>query len=188
MKLFTFRETLRRIVSEEWGQTFSTKEEADQALIDDNSQIMAVAVMELIDRFNQFVFHMGAVEESQRRDCSMSVDEDDKVFPNLKIGDSLWSGDIETGISRYIVTANGEKTIVIPCHDKGRTYAYRTRYASNWMRESLAECIEEAARETLSHAERAVLRAKAAIQDVAEGGDLMKYVGDLELENEADEN
>ena len=123
---------------------------------------------------------LGALD--RERNAVPTLPSNAKKFPNRKVGDFLWNGDLtDGGISRAVIVAKDRQDYVIvvdvcevPWNEEWRFPA--ANWACDWYSESAAEAVEEGAKKDMAYyAPR--LNYVANAMKAAKAGDVSKFLG-----------
>lgn len=164
------------------GHAFKTQDEAELALAGDTSKLAAWGIIELLRRLN-------ALGDSGKCDAEIEKiekPENAKAFPEKKPGDFVYSGDLEDGISRYIVVSCDKSgfVLVVSCDAAigDAAWAGQARVACDWHYSSERELVLESAASDIEFCTPRLERARKAIAACESGGDLMEFVSPSEEE------
>ena len=105
---FEFKDTVSEIARGSWGREHSDAREAERELLDDVPRLTAFAILELLRRLEGF----SGKHRPDPREKIGGVESALK-FPDVKIGDFLYGGDLIDGVVRYIVISKDDDYCVI---------------------------------------------------------------------------
>lgn len=174
----TYSDIVTAIADGEWGREFDSKSDAEKEIIGDKQALNAFAMIELIRRFNA----IGRACGSQSDGCenrSIQLHGREQAFPNKKVGDRLYSGDLEVGITEYVIIAKDEnhRCMVVRLNDFNLKWPPVSFLAHEDHKETLADAVRCAAESDVSYHVWRSEHAKAALEAASSGGDVSRFVG-----------
>lgn len=174
MEHYSFLETVSRLANSNWGQKFANTNDADKDLMRKPGELTAMACLELLHRFNEFIKAMGDRGECNR--YAITKPTNAKAFPDVKVGDFLWSGDVIDGFSRFVVVAKDKDgyALIISCNWSD-TYTPRPHYATEYDYTSLEETMLKDAKAGIKYAEDLSARAAKVIAAIEAGEDVTQF-------------
>lgn len=107
MPHFTYMDIINRITSGGWGRKHATIDEAEKSLVENPDRLAAFAFVELLHRFNKVAAAVGDSQSTSQLTL-LKADEDDPVFPDVQVGDNLYTFDDSDGLCTYLVVSKDE--------------------------------------------------------------------------------
>ncbi len=185
-----YADVVARMVEEDWGQKFKSKEDAARHMIASPEKIGAFATVELLRRLNRVARAIGSCDRNRDEDV-LEIPDDAAVFPAKKIGEFLYTCDgIEEGVRTHVIVCKDDAghclIVTIGDFDKflkhsgwrSLSFAYSDAYAT------IEEAIQAQARHSEQYYEKRAAAAKAALQAIANGDCLDRFVEGIEFEDE----
>lgn len=103
---FSNTDVVNAISDGDWGFDFQDKESAAKKMMGDDKKLTAFALVELLKRLNAIGQACGKESVPHRR--KVYVPEEPAVFPDKNVGDFLYGGDFECGLTRYVIIAKNQ--------------------------------------------------------------------------------
>lgn len=168
MAHFNYTDIAAEISKSSWGAEFSSREEAARAMIKDPAKLSAFAALELLKR-------LGGGERVER-DRTLTKPSNAKAFPNKLVGDKLYHGDLEEGISESVIVAKDDEGYCLICDSYiNEMYPPACHYACDFHSETLRDEIQRIAKNDVDYHEPRLAFAKAALLALDAGEDVSRF-------------
>lgn len=176
-KHVNYSDIVTAIADGSWGQDYESQREAEKEMLGDKQMLTAIAAIELIKRLNAIGKACGS-QRVNHKEWSIEPFGDEPSFPTKEVGDRLYSGDLEDGISEYIIIAKDEnhRCMVVGLHDFDLKWPPEIHLATKCHKETMTDAVKHAAKIDIEyHGEKFEL-AKGALQAASNGQDLSRFL------------
>ena len=177
---YSFVDIANKLASEDWGNSFGTREEAEKFLTERPDKLAAYASLALLQRLNRLAYK----PTTPRPDPPQDAEKPDnaKAFPNKQVGDVLYFGDIEDGVRKVIIVARDSEGFcrtVLSIRSKTLTYTAWTSEIE-WGTTNCYETIEGWLRSEIEYEHKHLVPrvefANRALEALDSGADITEFV------------
>jgi hypothetical protein len=182
----SFSEIVNKVADDEWGRDFETTEDAAKAIVGDKQLLNAWAVIELIKRFNAIGRAAGNGHDGLLRSRKITLDGDEKKFPNKSVGDRLYGGDLLDGIQEFVIIAKDSQDhcMIVLMNDFDLDWPPKVCIADECHKETLLDAVKQSLEENWPYYADRAAYTKEALEAVAKGEDLTRFLAGFEDEDD----
>ena len=174
-----FTETVNSIAKAHWGRDFTGIEEASKGLLEDNSKLTAFALVELLRRLNAVARAIGESSSSVKEE--IAIPSNAVPFPDKRVGDKLFHGDLEDGFTEYVIVSKNDNGIcmIVSLDHFDLHHPSCAMIACNYHYQTIEDAIEEIAIIDQEYHGARLKRAEEALAAVKKKEDLSRFVDGL---------
>jgi hypothetical protein len=179
-----YTDIISEMANDGWGQENGDKKKIKQEIITDPHKLTAYTSLEILRRLNMLgqAFQSPAKSSVPSNDRVTKPHELAAIWPEAKIGDYVYGGELVDGIDKSIIVKKDEKghclTISTGEFEEG-DWLHCPSYAHTDEYRTLAEAIKEAALSDIKYHGKRLAYAQQALADVESGADLTKYMEEM---------
>ena len=163
----TYADAFQKAVTSNWGKQCESSEDAQRELLTDPAKI-------LIGFFGALSQALGAASYFRPSKKIGIAESADGTYPDCKIGDMLWGGDLSDGFSQnVIIKMDAENHVYVVAADPN--YEPHGFWAAQNLFKTLAGAVLDSAKSDVDYHAPRLNWAKQAIAAVEGGGDLQPF-------------